>query len=34
MSQEPKFFQKDEHKIILGDAMHALKTSIPDESLI
>lgn len=33
MSQELKFFQKDEHKIILGDTIHALKTSIPDESI-
>ncbi len=33
MSQELKFFQKDEHKIIFGDAIHALKTSIPDESI-
>jgi len=33
MSQELKFFQKNEHKIIFGDAIHALKTSIPDESI-
>jgi site-specific DNA-methyltransferase (adenine-specific) len=33
MLQELKFFQKDEHKIIFGDAIHALKTSIPDESI-
>jgi len=33
MPQELEIFQKDEHKIILGDAIHALKTSIPDESI-
>ena len=33
MFQELKFFQKDEHQIVLGDAIHALKTSIPDESI-